>query len=186
VACRTLPCWVRLEHIVQHRCLQTVILNERRQPPSQQPRDDTSATLSQATASVGRQGREGNARLWHTGRTHSGADHQVCTCAHACSAPSAPMLCGVNLQLLYMYTIGAVNHMHSPLDCRLEETETLLAAQRDVNRGLDRDVHTLMAQLEDLNRRYAALGRRTAGLQVPDFQRPFAQSVSMASLLAKR
>ena len=49
---------------------------------------------------------------------------------------------------------------------RLEETETLLAAQRDVNRGLDNDVHTLMAQLEDLNWRYAALGRRTAGLQV--------------------
>lgn len=36
--------------------------------------------------------------------------------------------------------------------CRLEETETLLAAQRDVNRGLDNDVHKLMAQLEDLNR----------------------------------
>ena len=53
------------------------------------------------------------------------------------------------------------------LMCRLEETETLLAAQRDVNRGLDRDVHVLMAQLEDLNRRYAVLGRRTAGLQVP-------------------
>lgn len=48
---------------------------------------------------------------------------------------------------------------------RLEETEMLLAAQRDVNRGLDNDVHKLMAQLEDLNRRYASLGRRTAGLQ---------------------
>lgn len=42
----------------------------------------------------------------------------------------------------------------------------LLSAQRNVNRGLDNDVHKLMAQLEDLNRRYAALGRRTAGLQV--------------------
>ncbi len=41
----------------------------------------------------------------------------------------------------------------------------LLAAQRDVNRGLDNDVHKLMAQLEDLNRRYASLGRRTSGLQ---------------------
>jgi hypothetical protein len=56
---------------------------------------------------------------------------------------------------------------HVLLVCRLEETETLLTAQRDVNRGLDRDVHVLMAQLEDLNRRYAVLGRRTAGLQVP-------------------
>ena len=42
----------------------------------------------------------------------------------------------------------------------------LLTAQRDVNRRLDADVHLLMSQLEDLNRRYAALGRRTAGLQV--------------------
>ncbi len=42
----------------------------------------------------------------------------------------------------------------------------LLQAQRDVNRGLDKDVHDLMGQLEDLNRRYAALGRRTASLQV--------------------
>lgn len=49
---------------------------------------------------------------------------------------------------------------------RLEETDMLLQAQRDVNRGLDKDVHDLMGQLEDLNRRYAALGRRTASLQV--------------------
>ena len=57
--------------------------------------------------------------------------------------------------------------MHSAVECRrLEETETLLAAQRDVNRGLDNDVHKLMAQLEDLNRRYIVLGRKTAGLQV--------------------
>lgn len=48
---------------------------------------------------------------------------------------------------------------------RLEETQTLLDAQRNVNRELDKDVHALMAQLEDLNRRYAALGRRTASLQ---------------------
>lgn len=70
---------------------------------------------------------------------------------------------------------------HVLLMCRLEETETLLAAQRDVNRGLDRDVHVLMAQLEDLNRRYAVLGRRTAGLQVP--QRSFDVPVHVPSVL---
>ncbi len=38
--------------------------------------------------------------------------------------------------------------------CRLEETRMLLAAQKDVNRVLDAEVRKLMAQLEDLNRRY--------------------------------
>lgn len=49
---------------------------------------------------------------------------------------------------------------------RLEEAEMLLAAKGEINRNLDKDVHKLMGQLEDLNRRYAVLGRRTATLQV--------------------
>jgi hypothetical protein len=51
-------------------------------------------------------------------------------------------------------------------DRRLEEVEMLLAAKEEVNRGLDGDVHKLMSQMEDMNRRYASLGRRTSTLQV--------------------
>lgn len=59
-------------------------------------------------------------------------------------------------------------------DClsdRLEEAEMLLAAKGEINRNLDKDVHRLMGQLEDLNRRYAVLGRRTATLQVSDHRK---------------
>lgn len=40
----------------------------------------------------------------------------------------------------------------------------LLDAQKDINRVLDSEVRQLMAQLEDLNQRYAWQGRRSAEL----------------------
>ena len=47
---------------------------------------------------------------------------------------------------------------------RLDESRTLLGAQKDVNRVLDAEVRQLMLQLEDLNRRYATQSRRSAEL----------------------
>lgn len=77
-----------------------------------------------------------------------------CTTRAHCTSPSTPKSC--NLKRL-------VPSPSVPL-LRLDESRTLLGAQKDVNRVLDAEVKQLMLQLEDLNRRYATQSRRSAEL----------------------